>query len=59
MDIAYVGKLSKRNNGVKYSLVRQDLFDRSVNAKRMKKNIPKKLWKPFIQDYKQKEPKKI
>ena len=36
MDLAYVDKLAKRNNGVKYLLVRQDLFDRTVNAKGMK-----------------------
>ena len=29
MDLAYVDKLAKENNGVKYILVRQDLFDRS------------------------------
>ena len=34
--LAYVDKLSKKNNGVKYLLVRQDLFDRIVKAKRMK-----------------------
>ena len=36
MDLAYVGKLAKDNNGVKYLLVRQDLFDRTVDAKGMK-----------------------
>ena len=36
MDLAYVVKLAKENNGVKYSLVRQDLFDRTVNATGMK-----------------------
>ena len=36
MDLAYVDRLAKENNGVKYLLVRQDLFDRNVNAKRMK-----------------------
>ena len=35
-NLACVDKLSKQNNGVKYLLVRQDLFDRSVNAKGMK-----------------------
>ena len=34
MDLAYVQKLAKDNNGVKYPLVRQDLFDRIVDAKR-------------------------
>ena len=32
MDLAYVDKLAKEKNGVKYLLVRQDLFDRTVNA---------------------------
>ena len=32
IDLAYVDKLAKENNGVKYSLVRQDLFDRIVIA---------------------------
>ena len=36
MDLGHVDKLAKENNGVKYLLVRQDLFDRTVNAKRMK-----------------------
>ena len=35
-DLAYVDKLAKENNGVKYLLFRQDLFDRTVNAKGMK-----------------------
>ena len=35
MDLAYVDELAKENNGVKYLLVRQDLFDRTVNAKGM------------------------
>ena len=33
MDLAYVDKLAKDKNGVKYLLVRQDLFDRTVDAK--------------------------
>ena len=36
MDLAYVDKLAKDNNGIKYLLVRQDLFGRTVNAKGMK-----------------------
>ena len=36
MDLAYVDRLAVENNGVKYLLVRQDLFDRTVNAKEMK-----------------------
>ena len=33
MDLAYVDKLAKDNTGVKYLLVRQDLIDRTVDAK--------------------------
>ena len=33
MDSAYVLKLAKGNNVVKYLLFRQDLFDRTVDAK--------------------------
>ena len=36
MDFAYVDELAQENNGVKYLLVRHDLFDRTVNAKGMK-----------------------
>ena len=36
MDMAYVDKLIKENNGVIYLLVRQDLFDRTVDANGMK-----------------------
>ena len=60
MDLAYVNKLAKDNNGVTFLLVRQDLFDGTVEAERMKtkqsnktlcfslmiteKNRPKKAW---------------
>ena len=33
MDLTYVDKLAKDNNGLKYLLVRQDLFDRTVDGK--------------------------
>ena len=36
MDLAYVDKLIKDNSGVKYLLVPQDLFDRTVGEKGMK-----------------------
>ena len=36
MDLAYVDKLAKDNNGVKYLLIRQKLFERTVDAKGMK-----------------------
>ena len=35
MDLAFVDKLAKDNNGIKYLLVRQDMFDRTVDAKGM------------------------
>ena len=34
MDLPYVDILAKDNNAVKYLLVRQDLFDRTVDAKK-------------------------
>ena len=36
MDLSYVDKLAKNGNGVISFLVRQDVFDRTVDAKRMK-----------------------
>ena len=36
LDLAYADKLAKNKNGVKYLLVRQRLFDRTVDAKGMK-----------------------
>ena len=36
MDLAHVDKLAKKNNGLRYLLVRQDLFDRTVNNRGMK-----------------------
>ena len=47
MDLAYVDKLAKENNGVKYLLVRQDLFDRTVNAKGMKTKDSQETVKAF------------
>ena len=47
MDLAYVDKLSKKNNGVKYLLVRQDLFDRTVNAEGMKAKDSQETVKAF------------
>ena len=52
MDLAYVDKLAKKNNGVKYLLVRQDLFHKTVNAKGMKtKDSQETLKAFFIHDY--------
>ena len=47
MDLAYVDKLAKENNGVKYLLVRQDLFDRTANAKGMKTKDSQESLKAF------------
>ena len=53
MNLAYVDKLAKKNNGVKYLLVRQDLFHRTVNARGMKTKDSQKTVKAFcIHDYK-------
>ena len=60
MDLAYVDKLAKDNNGVKYLLVRQDLFDRTVDAKGMKTKDTKETGKTFSKMITQKiRPKKI
>ena len=60
MDLAYVDKLSKENNGVKYLLVRQDLFDRAVNAKGMKTKDSQETVKAFPSMItKRNRPKKI
>ena len=47
MDLAYVDKLAKENNGVKYLLVRQGLFDRTVNAKGMETKDSQETVKAF------------
>ena len=47
MDIAYVDKLAQKNNGVKFLLVCQDLFDRTVNAKGMKTKDSKETVKAY------------
>ena len=60
MDPAYVDKLAKENNGVKYLLVRQDLFDRTVNAKEMKTKDSQETVKAFSSMITKKtRPKKI
>ena len=57
---AYVDKLAKENNGVKYLLVRQDLFGRTVNAKRMTTKDSQETVKVFSSMItKKKRPKKI
>ena len=48
MDLAYVDKLAKDKNGVKYLLVRQDLFHRTVDAKGMKTKVSKETVCSFL-----------
>ena len=60
MDLAYVDKFAKDNNGVKFLLVRQDLFDRTVDAKGMKTRDSKETVKTFSKMITKKDrPKKI
>ena len=48
MDLAYVDELAKDNNGVKYRPIRQDLFDRTVDAKAMKTKDSKETVRAFL-----------
>ena len=48
MDLAYIDKLAKDKNGVKYLLFRQDLFDRTVDAKGMKTKDSKERVRAFL-----------
>ena len=60
MDLAFVDKLAKEKNGVKYLLVRQDLCDRTVNAKGMKTKDFQETVKAFSSmTTKRSRPKKI
>ena len=60
VDLAYVDKLAKDNNGVKYLLVRQDLFDRTVDAKGMKSKDSEETVRAFLSFItKKNRPKKI
>ena len=57
MDLAYVDKLAKENNGVNYLLIHQDLLDRTVSAKGNKR-FPRNCKSLFIHDYKTESTKK-
>ena len=60
MDWAYIDKLTKDNEGVKYLPVRQDLFDRTVDAKRMKTKDSKEAVRAFLTKItKKNRPKKV
>ena len=47
MDLAYVDKLANENNSVKYLLVPQNLFERTVSAKGMKTKDSQETVKTF------------
>ena len=59
MDLAYIDKLAKENNCVKFLLVRQDLFDRTVNAKGMETKDSQETEKDFHPWLQKNWPKKI
>ena len=48
MDSAYVGKLAKDENSVMYLLVRQDLFERSLEPKGMKTKDSKEMVRAIL-----------
>ena len=48
MDLAYVHKLAKDKFGVKYLPFRQDLFDRTVDAKGIKTKDCKETNRAFL-----------
>ena len=47
IGLAYVDKMAKEKNGIKYLLVRQYLFDTTVNAKGMKTKESQEIVKTF------------
>ena len=48
MDLAYIDKLAKDDNGVKYILVQQDLFDGTVDVTGMKTKDSKDTVRAFL-----------
>ena len=59
MDLAYVDKLAKDINGVKFFLFRQDLFDRTVDTKGLKTKDSKETVRVFLTMFaKKNRPKK-
>ena len=60
MDLAFVDKLSRDNKGIKYLLVRQDVFDRTIDVRGLKSKDSKETVKAFMQMItKTKRPKKV
>ena len=47
MDLAFVDKLAKTNNGAKFLLSRQDLIDQTVSSKRIKAKDSKETVRAF------------
>ena len=56
MDLAYVEKLAIDNNGVKYLLVHQHLFARTVDTKRNKTKDFKETVRVFLTKITKKNP---
>ena len=48
MELPYVDEVAEDNNVVKYLLVRQDVFDRTIDAKRMKTKDSRKTVRSFL-----------
>ena len=48
LELAYVDELAKEKNGVKYLLVRQDLFNGTVKTNRMKTENSKDTIRAFL-----------
>ena len=60
MDVAYVDELDEDNDGVKYLLVRRELFERNVYAKGMKTKDSEESAPAFLTKItKNNRPKKI
>ena len=55
MGLAFIDKLAKDNNGVKDLLIRQDMFDRTVDAEGMKTKNSKETVYIFFQSHCKKE----
>ena len=58
MDLVYLDKLAIDNNDVKYLLVQQNLFDRTVDAKGMKTKGSKRTVRAIVTMITQKNPPK-
>ena len=60
MDLAYVDKQAKDNRGIKYLLVHQDVFDKTIDVRGMKTKDSKETLRAFAQIItKRKRPQKV